>query len=260
MPSLRDFLVPTFPERHVAAAIDHFEKAATNFGKGDWENSIAKAGKFVEAMLKAIATHCGVPFETGRKFKADAVINALANTPSGSHDDTLRLLIPRACRLIYDIASNRGARHDPDEINPNIMDANVVMPVASWILGETVRYAQKGVVDPTQASELVEGLVEKKYPALEEVDGRIYLHARRKSAVDVALVALAHRYPQRMAESELISIVRANNFSADNSKKAVSRIRKYVDRNENGLLKLLAPGLEKAEQTISQALKGGQRD
>lgn len=65
-----------------------------------------KSGKFLEAISKAVATHCSVPFATGRKFKADAVMAALSKLPQGSVDDTSRLLIPRACGVAYDIASN----------------------------------------------------------------------------------------------------------------------------------------------------------
>jgi len=67
-----------------------------------------KSRKFVEALLKAIANHCNVTFEAGRKFKVDRLMNDLTQLPHGSFDDSLRLLIPRACRVIYDIASNRG--------------------------------------------------------------------------------------------------------------------------------------------------------
>jgi hypothetical protein len=106
-------LVPPFPLKHVRSAVQHFTHAVNDFGQGDWEDGIAKTGKFVEAILKAIASHCSIKFESGRKFKADAVMNALGQLPHGSYDDSLRLLIPRACRVIYDIASNGGARHDP---------------------------------------------------------------------------------------------------------------------------------------------------
>src|SRR5512143_524114 len=122
MSHARKLLIPTFPAKHVDAALAHFEKAVDDFGQGDWEDSIAKAGKFVEALLKAVATHCNVTFETGRKFKADRVMNDLGHVAAGTFDDVLRLLIPRACRVIYDIASNRGAGHVPDEIDPNAMD------------------------------------------------------------------------------------------------------------------------------------------
>lgn len=226
----------------------------SDFGQGDWEGSIAKSGKFVEAILKAVATHCNVPFEVGRKFKADKLMNDLGQLPYGSFDDSLRLLIPRACRLIYDIASNRGARHDPDEVDPNSMDANVVMPLASWILAEGIRYSQKGVIDPSEAELMVESLVERRYPVVEEIDGRVYLHAGDKSAVDVALVALARQHPKRMAREELVATITRNGFTPKNARLAVSRIVKFVDEDDDGELRLLATGLHRAEDIIRRAM------
>jgi len=257
MSDVSTLLVPAFPAKHTKAALTHFTNAVNDFGQGDWEDSIAKTGKFVEAILKAVATHCGVPFESVRKFKADAVINALGQLAHGSYDDSLRLLIPRACRVIYDIASNRGARHDPDEIDPNSMDANVVMPVSAWILAEAIRYAQKGVVDPSQARDLVESLVEKKYPVVEEVEGRIYLHAKKKSAVDVGLVILARRYPRRVSRDDLTEAIKRNGFTLANAKVATGRVAKFVDDDGTGQLRLLAPGLKNAEEIIVNALKAG---
>ena len=255
MPNISNLLVPPFPARHVTAALGHFQGAVTDFGSGDWEDGIGKAGKFVEAVLKAVAKHCAIPFGTGRKFKADAVMTALTNLPQGSQDDTLRLLIPRACRIAYDIASNRGARHDPDEVDPNVMDANLVLPTCCWILAELIRFAQKGAVDPSQARDLVESLMEKKYPVLETVEGRVYLHARKKSAVDVGLVVLAKKYPGRVHKAELAQAIRRNGFTFPNAKVAVGRIAKFVDDDGNGDLRLLAPGLRRAEGVIEQALK-----
>src|SRR5471030_428189 len=136
MSDLSSLLIPTFPAKHINAALTHFTNSVNDFGQSDWEDGIAKTGKFVEAILKAVAMHCQVSFESGRKFKVDRVMNALGQLVDGSYDDSLRLLIPRACRVIYDIASNRGARHDPDEVDPNSMDANVVMPISAWILAE----------------------------------------------------------------------------------------------------------------------------
>ena len=255
MSDASNLLIPAFPAKHINAALSHFTNAVNDFGQGDWEQSIAKSGKFVEAIVKALATHCGVPFESGRKFKADAVMNGLGQLTYGSFDDSLRLLIPRACRVVYDIASNRGARHDPDEINPNSMDANIVMPVCAWILAEAIRYAQKGVVDPSQAKDLVESLVEKKYPVVEDVEGRIYLHAKRKSAVDVALVILARRYPKRVNRGDLIEAIKRNGFTLSNAKVAAGRVANLVDDDGTQHLRLLAPGLKRAEEIVVAALE-----
>lgn len=120
---------------------------------------------------------------------------------------------------------------------------------------EAIRYAQKGAVDPSQARESVDALTERKYPVIEEVDGRIYLHAKRKSAVDVALVILAQRHPRRVAAEDLVTAIRGNGFSRNNAKTAVGRIKKYVDIDGEGRLRLLTTGLQRAEEVIGRALE-----
>jgi len=255
MADLKSLLTPTFSAKHITAAVEHLAGATESFGHSQWEPCISKAGKFVEATLKAIGTHCNVPFATGRKFKADKVMNGLGQLPDGSFDDSLRLSIPRACRVVYDIASNRGARHDPHEINPNAMDAGLVVPVCSWVLAELIRFSQKGAVDPSEASELVEALMERKYPAVEVVGDRVYLHAKRKSAADVILVALARRHPKRMSKEQLVAIATSNGFSRNNANLAVSRVEKFVDSDEDGMMRLLGPGLRRAEEIITKAIE-----
>jgi len=221
-----------------------------DFQGGEWEDSLAKAGKFVEAVLKALFVFVGESPPTGRGFKADPIITGLANKPQGTYDDSIRLVIPRACRFAYDIASNRGGRHDPDEINPNGMDANAAVSTCSWVLAELIRLSQKGAVDLKEAKELVDSLTQKKYPIIEEVDGRVYFHIKEKTAPDMALLTLAHEYPGRILKPDLIDTIKRNGFKEDNARKAVQAISHLVDNDGDDQLRLLAPGLRKAEEII----------
>jgi hypothetical protein len=246
------FLIPSFPKKHVSALLKHFSKAVRDFQKGEWENCIAKSGKFIEAVLKALFVGAGQTLPAGRAFKADTFINGLAQLPATVHD-SIRLTIPRASRFVYDIASNRGARHDADEIDPNEMDANTVMMTCSWILAEMIRIAQKGALNLDDAKTLVDSLVEKKYPLFEEVDGRMYFHLKDKAAPDVALMALARRHPARMTRLDLVETVKRNGFSLNNARVAVTRISKMVDDDGDGNLRLLAPGLKRAEDLMKQS-------
>jgi|SRR5579863_1064272 len=236
---IQNLLTPKFPKKHFGAALDHFSGIVSKFQSGDWEPCVAKAGKFIEAVLKALWVHAGQTPAAGRQFKADAIITGLGNLPTGTLDDTVRLTIPRASRFVYDIASNRGARHDPDEVDPNEMDASAVVPVCAWILAEMIRYSQKGVVDTTQAQEIVESLSARRYPLIEEVDGRVYFHHAKKSAPDVALMALARRYPKRIHKDELTATVRRHRFTANNANVALQRIKKFVDDDGAGNLCIL---------------------
>ncbi len=245
-------LTPFFPKKHVAAMLRHFERMADDFQRGEWEDSIAKGGKFIEAALKALYVRAGQVVPAGKAFKADSIINNLSGLPVGSVDDTVRITIPRACRFVYEIASNRGGRHDPDEIDPNEMDANVAVSNCSWILAEMIRHAQHGAVDSNAASEIVDSLIRKKYPLIEEVEGRVYFHLKKKTAPDVALLALARRYPRRIEKQELVETVKRNGFTDANARMAVKNTARFVDNDGEDRLRALATGLREAERIMKE--------
>jgi hypothetical protein len=249
---IRTLLINTFQKPHVDSLLRHFVAMTQEFGKGEWEHSIGKAGKFVEATLKAVAMSAGKTPPTGRAFKVDGVINSLGQLPDGSFDDGIRLTIPRAARFIYDIASNRGARHDPDKISPNEMDAIVSVSNCSWILAELIRISQKGATNMEEAGRLVAALTERKYPFVEDVDGRLYFHIRKKTGTDVALLALARRYPKRIAKRDLIETVKRNGFKEANARMAVQRILRLTDNDGSDQLRLLMSGLKEADRIIQE--------
>jgi len=251
---IEKLLTPTFPKRHVGAAISHFSGMVEKYQVGDWESCIVRAGKFVEASVKALLVHAGLAVPVPRKFSTGTAIDDLGRLPAATTDDSVRLAIPRACRFGYDIASNRGARHDPGDVDPNEMDANAVVPTSSWILAEMIRYSQKGSLDVAQAQELVDSLTTRRYPLIEEVDGRVYFHHPKASATDVALMMLAYRPRRRVLKDEVLATIRRHRFSANNAHVALQRIRKFVDDDGNGNLRLLAPGLKKAEQAYEQGV------
>jgi hypothetical protein len=245
-------LKPTFASAHVTALLSHYHAMIKEFRQGAWEEAIGKGGKFVEAVLKSLWLHTGNTLPPARQFKADNVINQLAN--QATFDDSVRLTIPRACRFAYDIASNRGARHDPSEIDPNEMDAHAVVGVTSWILGELVRFAQKGALRPEEVKILVDGLTEKKYPLIEDVDGRTYLHVAGASGRDIALLLLWQHHPKRISKDDLIAAVTRHDFSEKNAKISVDRLRGLVDVDAGGL-RLLQPGIREAELLLDAAQK-----
>lgn len=243
---------PPFAKKHVSALLRHYKRMVTDFQAGEWEDSLAKAGKFIEAVLKALWVHVGETPPAGRAFKAGPIINSLAQKPSATYDDSIRLTIPRASRFVYDIASNRGGRHDPGEIDPNEMDANVSVSTCSWILAEMIRLSQEGAVGHEEAKKLVDFLTEKKYPLVEEVDGRVYFHLRKRTAPDVALLTLAHYYPQRVSKQSLVDAVKRHGFTDPNSRMAILGIRRLVDSDDDDNLRLLAPGRKKADQILKE--------
>jgi HEPN domain-containing protein len=236
-------------KKHVDAAVRHFGRMVQDYQQGKWDDANAKAGKFVEAALKALVTEAGDTPASGKAFKAGAVLDTIDKKTA--LPDSLRLTIPRACRFVYEIASNRGARHDAEEIEANEMDAKAVMALCSWILAEMVSYSQKGM-DLDEAKEAVDGLMRRKYPFMEEIDGRVYWDIA-SSAREAALLILYGVYPKRMSEESLARQVVRHGYSQNNANVAVRRIRTRVDNDGHGNLKLRNLGVREAEELIQKA-------
>lgn len=239
-----------FAQKYVDSAVGHYQKAVDEFELGNWENSIAKGGKFTEAALKALWACVGEAVPTGKAFKAGSIIDGLGNKPAAI-DDTLRLTMPRACRLVYDIASNRGGRHDAGEVDPNQMDASLVVSTCSWILAEMLRFSQKGTIDLTTVAELVASLNERKFPFTENIDGRHYFSLKGLSARDVELLTLWRIHPRRMSEDDLIATAKRHGNSEANAKVGLSRLRRMVDDDGNKNLRLLVSGIQEAAALIA---------
>jgi hypothetical protein len=240
-----------FDARHVDSAVRHFQAMVEEFQKSQWDDSAAKGGKFIEAILKALYVFVGETPPAGRNFKAGQIMTQLENKPATAYPDAIRLTLPRACRFAYDIASNRGARHDADEIDANEMDSSTVLGVCSWILSEMVRFSQKGL-DLTQAKSIVGGLMRRRFPFTEDIEGRIYADIA-SSAHEAAILILWHAYPARVSKHELTESLIRHDYSTNNANVSVSRLTRYVDDDGSGNLRLRNTGLRRAEELIARA-------
>lgn len=245
--SINNLLKDEFAAKHADAAIKHFQDAVEEFQRNNWDDTVAKGGKFIEAVCKALWLKVGETLPPAKNFKVGTVIDQLAG--KAAYPDTIRLTIPRACRWTYEVASNRGARHDADEIDPSEMDARTVMSMCAWILSEMVRFAQRGR-DLAAASEIVVGLTQRQYPFAENIEGRIYAKVGT-SAPEVALVVLHSIYPSRMSRGDLVETLVRHPFKRANAEMAVTRIAKYVDDNGSGLLRLRNAGIQAVESLLA---------
>jgi hypothetical protein len=245
--TINEMLKDRFAARHANAAVSHFQRIVEDYRNREWEDSITDSGRFVEAVLKALWQHAGEVVPTGRAFNAGRLIDQMAG--KAVLRDSLRLTVPRACRFVYDIASNRGARHDADEVEANEMDASAVLATCSWVLAELVRYSQKGL-GLAGAKAVVDGVVKRKYPFVEEIDGRVYVDIA-KSAREAALLILWHVYPRRISKDSLIDMVVRHGYKRPNAEMAVKRLGRMLDET-HGDLKLRNLGIREAEGLIAR--------
>jgi hypothetical protein len=254
---VKELLEQKFEARRVDSVLSYFLCSVQKFEESDWEGTLAKAGKFVEATIKLLWVFSGKSLPSREKdFKAGLYAQKIIDQINKQilPEDELRIQIPRACIFIYDVASNRGARHDSEEIDPNEMDAITILPVCSWILAELVRLSAKGSINVDEARKIVNSLKERRYPFFEEIEDRIYVSNEKfKSAPECALLILYKLYPRRVKKTALLDLLKRHGFKETALK--LERLMSFVDINQEGGILLRATGRRKAEEILEKHRK-----
>ena len=251
---IKNILSQKFETKRVSSIISHFVSCIQKFEEGDWENSLTKAGKFIEAVIKLLWVYAGKSLPTQQKdFKATSFAQKIIDPIDTVTipNDGVRLQIPRASIFVYDIASNRGGRHDSDEVNANEMDSSTILPICSWILAELFRFSAKNLMDIEEAKKVIDSLTERRYPAFEEIEGRVYVDNKKfKSAPECSLLILYKIYPKRISRNTLVDLLKRHNFKRSAIK--LERLSSYIDVDGNGNILLRATGRRRAEEILNK--------
>ena len=168
--ALRSSLTTKFDESIVDELLNAFTEATQRFYARDLRPQTVEGGRFSEAAYRLLEQYTQGTFTAlGQSLKTDKVARDLENLPQGSYPDSVRLYIPRALRVIYDIRNNRNAAHLANGIDPNFQDATLIIAVLNWVLAEFFRLSHN--VSASEAQKIIENLVSPLVPAIQEFDG-----------------------------------------------------------------------------------------
>lgn len=151
---------------------------------------------------------------------------------------------------LYEVRNNRGVGHAGGDVNPNEMDATVVLYMSKWLVAELVRVLHTLTTD--EAADVVEALIERQVPL-------VWRHESKKRVLktgltlkkNVLLLLLAESGD--VAEDALASWLEHTNRG--NLRKNVLRPghkeRLWEFDEAEGTLRLLPPGIEAAEALVA---------
>ena len=157
-----------------ATLLKSYQEIMSNYLERRWEPSELNGGKFCEVVYSIIngALKGSFPAKASKPNSMLNACRALENEPADVNrvgDRSLRLLIPRILPVLYEIRNNRGVGHVGGDVDANHMDAEAVQAIASWVMAELVRIFHN--VTTEMAQQTVDALVERKAPAIWEVEG-----------------------------------------------------------------------------------------
>jgi len=245
---LRAALSTKFPASKVDEVLDHYNILKRAARLDQYETCLVNGGKFVEAVLK-----CLHYLQTGREVnsvKVDEIVRQLENV--AGLNDFERLTIPRILRAIYECRNKRGGAHN-SSFDPTKMDCAFVVAASNWVMEELARLYLTN--DPLAAQTLVENLLVKELPMVEEIDGDyVILESDLPARIQLELM-LYHHYPQRCTVKDLIRWI--HNHSANNVRTTLRNMKRknLLHENEFGW-KFTEAGVREAEAEIAKLQDG----
>ena len=204
---IRAGLASKLDAKLVDELLEAHSEAKRNFYLGGIRLQEVEAGRFSEAALRLLEeTAWGMFTPIGKPLDSERVMLNLGNLPFGSQPDSVRLHIPRALRLVYDVRNKRDAAHLADGIDPNLQDASMVAAVLDWVLAEFVRLFHG--VGADKAQRLVQGVVARTAPVVQDFKGVLKVLKPILRASEYCLVLLYQRGEAGATIGELRSWVR----------------------------------------------------
>jgi hypothetical protein len=109
-------------------------------------------------------------------------------------------MIPRVLYSLYTFRSKRGGTHIKD-VNPNHIDATFVISSCDWIISELLRLYHTDDINAIQ--NLINYIVERKVPIIEEFGDNIRILHTELSVADKILIILYKKHPNYVLTKDL---------------------------------------------------------
>lgn len=196
--------------------IDAYAEIVSNYVERRWGPSELSGGKFCEIGYSIIEGALSGTFPP-KASKPKNMVQSCTDLerrfppdPNRVGDRSLRIMLPRLLPVLYEVRNNRNVGHVGGDVDPNHMDAEAVMGMASWVMAELVRIFHG--VSTGEAQESVAALVERKTPLIWEIGGIKRVLDHEMSAKDKSLLLL-HHSTGWVEVSELFNWIEYSNLS-----------------------------------------------
>jgi hypothetical protein len=142
--------------------LEEYRTIVQNFAERRWSPAELSGGRFCEIVYTILEGHASGTYASSPSKPANFVGACRALEANTHVPRSFQILIPRLLPGLYEIRNNRGVGHVGGDVDPNPMDANAVLNLATWILSELIRVFH--VVPISIAQSVVNSLAELRVP------------------------------------------------------------------------------------------------
>ena len=228
--------------------LEEYRIAKREYFFGDYEKVILHSAKVSELILALIKNGIlGKAVDLDNIYFNELFEEIRKYPKSSANEVILTLAIPRVAESVYTIRSKKDVAHIKT-IDPNFIDASYCISACNWMISQLVLLYLKA--DPKEANELVNSIMEKKVPTIEEFeDGSIVVLRKDLSLSDEIMLILYYYYPNRINNSKLIKILRKSNPSYVKRLLNLLERERLIHQTKNGS-KLTKLGIKCVEDEI----------
>lgn len=229
-----------------------YNEIRRNFRESRFEPSELNGAKLAEVVFRILEWHTSTsnkytPF--GKQIR-DFGQSVRRFESMSSFPDSVRFHIPDILRTLYAVRNKRGVGHVSGEIDPNQMDAQLVVTNANWVMAELVRLLHQ--VTTEEATQIVEEIISKETPLVWDLGDTKRVLDTSMSMKDRTLLLLHKEHPKEARETELLAWVEYSNGAVyrRNILKKLHR-EKLVEYNQpNGTVILSPTGVDYVEKNL----------
>ena len=186
---IRQQLSQTLPSDIVDKLLETYIELKHSYYLGKHRPGELEGGRFSEVVFRILEHVTKTPYTPlGQRIDTEAQVKRLANLSPSQYHNSIRIHIPRALRVIYDIRNRRDVGHVGGDVSPNLADATLVITVCDWILSELLRLYYGCPLQEAQI--LVDSIVQRKVPLVQDFNGFLKVLDPRLDIKDKILVLL----------------------------------------------------------------------
>jgi hypothetical protein len=248
-----DQALAEIPEGLRSPLIEEYNTIVHNYLHRRWTPAELSGGKFCEIIYTILKGYAEGNYAPSPIKPKDFVSACRALEANSSSPRSFQILIPRMLPALYEVRNNRGVGHVGGDVDPNHMDANVVLAMASWIMAELMRVFHSLSIQDAQ--KLADSLVERRTPIVWQ-SGDIRRVLRPDMSFQEQVLILLAACSSQVTKEDLLRWIEPTNRSYFFQVLRAMHKSRYIElSSDEKLVELLPPGMEIAEQLIASFSK-----
>ena len=192
-----------FPDILVDNLVESYLEMKSFFFKNEFRETALHGGRFSEIFIRLIefiTTNSFTPLSNRLPTFHDLVVS-FANYQRNMFHDSIRIDIPRALDVIYNVRNKRNVGHVSGDLDENKSDAILSLYLCSWCLVELLRIYYSGTHE--EAQELVDKLMKLNIPIIQDFDGFLKILDTELSVADKIMSVAIYKNVEGFKDKDL---------------------------------------------------------